>query len=93
VHTVVIVVQLLAVAWHRKSATKTRTQQLVTVPTSDSVLFLSSQGRVKGGEGREGREEQKGPFVTLMCFEQICVAPVTAADNDSDTEKAEHVVA
>ena len=28
-----------------------------------------------------------------MCFEQICVAPVTATDNDSDTEMAEHVVA
>jgi len=42
VHTVAIVVQLLAVAWYRKSETKTRTQQLVTVPTSDSVLFLSS---------------------------------------------------
>ena len=42
---------------------------------------------------RGGGGEQNGPFVTLMCFEQICVAPVTAADNDSGTEKAEHVVA
>ena len=73
--------ELVTVAWRRKSAKKTRTQQLVLVPRSDSDLFLSSQGRVACRVGRGG---QKGPFGALICFEQISVAPVSAADSDTE---------